>query len=260
MEPTLNRAMFEVTSFDSATPAGAAAVVHRFKAPGQYVVQLHNGGRVVDHRVLSVQGAGGAEAEAAAHGPASLSALPASSALRSPDGVLVDVGDAQPRPGRPAPPRRPGRISMTEGDYASFTAAPGRGARAVVRRAGGAEGEEKVEFDTETLGAEDVFAVTLVRPGTYSLRDTIQKSEGRIVVTYPVIGDTPYRPADPVEIRAAGAGFSPDSVTLGPGQGLIVRIENASRITVDLVKPDEGPHGRSGPTPKGHWRQPRRPG
>jgi hypothetical protein len=228
----LNRAMFEVTSFDSAAPAGAAAVVHRFAEQGQFVVSMHGPDRVLDTRVLNV---------AAEH---------------TAGGVTVDVGDSRPRPGRPAPPCQPSRLTLAEGGYACFTAAPGRGNRAMVRRAGGGPDGE-VMFDTQRLGADDVFAVTLVRPGTYAIRDTVQGTEGRVVVTYPVIGDKPYRPADPVEVHARGGGLDPASVTIGPGQGLLVRVADASRITVDLLEPDDGPHGDPGPRPRGSWKPPR---
>jgi hypothetical protein len=40
----------------------------------------------------------------------------------------------------------------------------------------------------------------LVRPGLYAVRNTLGKAEGRIVVTYPVVGERPYRPADPVGV------------------------------------------------------------
>jgi hypothetical protein len=102
-------------------------------------------------------------------------------------------------------------------------------------------GAKDVEFDSRRLGEADTFAVTLVRPGLYAVRNTLGNAEARIVVTYPVVGDRPYRPADPVTVLCTKKGFDPEHLEIGPAQALIFRFETAARLAVELLEPDDGP-------------------
>jgi hypothetical protein len=122
-----------------------------------------------------------------------------------------------------------------------FTAPKGRAHRAVVRRAGTAGESEEAEFDTVRLSAADTFAVTITRPGRYSMKNNVTDHQGSIVVNYPVLGDKPYRPAEPATVECTEAGFTPNSVTSGPGQGVIFLIRTTADITVRLEEPDDGP-------------------
>lgn len=252
--PIVNREMFEQTSFDSAVPSGAAVVAHRFRSEGQYVVALSREERVAETRSMLVSPAAAADRDSG-------SPVGETGRLRLPDAMTIDLTDSRPVPGRPVPLRPTSRLTMPAGGYAAFTGAVGRANRALVRRVTSTGSEEEVEFDTEKLGGDDVFAVTLVRPGSYAVRNSVGGHEGRIVVTYPVIGDVPYRPADPLEVRVTDTGLDPKAVTIGPGQGVIFRIDAPSRITVDLVEPDDGPgDDPRRPRPARRWRPPRRPG
>jgi hypothetical protein len=93
--------------------------------------------------------------------------------------------------------------------------------------------------------------VTLVRPGLYAVRNTLAKAkaEGRIVVTYPVVGERPYRPADPVDVVCTKKGFDPERLEIGPAQGIIFRFQTAAHLLVELLEPDDGP--KAGP--RGRW-------
>jgi hypothetical protein len=76
-------------------------------------------------------------------------------------------------------------------------------------------------FDTLELGEDDLFSVTMVRPGTYSVSNTVTGAEGSVTVAYPMIGEAPYRPPEPASILCRADGFDPPSVDLQPAQGLI---------------------------------------
>jgi hypothetical protein len=62
-----------------------------------------------------------------------------------------------------------------------------------------------------------------------------------IQVTYPVIGPTPVRTPGPADVESTAAGFSPGTLTLAPGQGIIFRISTEARIQIELTEPDDGP-------------------
>jgi hypothetical protein len=71
------------------------------------------------------------------------------------------------------------------------------------------------------LGEDDLFSVTMVRPGTYTVANTVTRAEGSVTVAYPMIGEAPYRPPEPASILCRADGFDPPSVDLQPAQGLI---------------------------------------
>jgi hypothetical protein len=253
MEPVVNRQLFELINFDSAAPSGSATVVHRFTAEGEYVLSLLREDHVVETRSLTLS-------HSETRGGDSGTTSPRTGA-NAPETVTIDLRDSQPSPGLPRRARPPSRLTLPAGGYAAFTGPPGLVNRAVVRPVDAAGEQQDVVFDTAELGSDDVFAVTLVRPGTYAMRNALGDQTGRIVVTYPVVGDVPYRPADPVDVRVADSGFDPEAVTIGPGQGIIFRVSTRSRLTVDLVEPDDGPGQTVRETrSKARWRAPRRPG
>jgi len=69
-----------------------------------------------------------------------------------------------------------------------------------------------------------VFGLTLIRPGRYALQNTIARTKAEIVVTYPKVGKTPYRPADPLQVEATKDGFGEPTFHARPrsGHGLSV--------------------------------------
>jgi hypothetical protein len=221
MSVRFNSLFLDQTIFDSASPLGSAVVVHRFDAEGEYEVELGRKGEGLDRVVLSV---------APQTEPGQASA------------VTIDAAGAAP--GTITGQRR---SKLNTGGFASFTSTHARGAGSVIvaRR----QGAKKAEFDSRRLGESDVFAVTLVRPGLYTMRNTLGKTEGRIVVTYPVVGKHPYRPADPVGVVCSKTGFEPGRLEIGPAQGIVFRFETAARVVIELTEPDDGPAAG----PRGRW-------
>lgn len=224
MSARFNSLFLNQTTFDSASPLGSAVVVHRFDDEGEYDVELGREGEVPDRVALSV------------------SPQAADTEVAQAPSVTIDAAGAAP--GTKAGQRR---SKLQAGGFASFTSAHARSAGSVIvaRR----RGAKKAEFDSRRLGEPDIFAVTLVRPGLYAVRNTLAKAEGRIVVTYPVVGERPYRPADPVDVVCAKKGFDPERLEIGPAQGIIFRFETAAHLVVELLEPDDGP--KAGP--RGRW-------
>ncbi len=224
MSARFNSLFLNQKTFDSASPLGSAVVVHRFDDEGEYDVEFGREGEVPDRVALSVVPQG-KKAQASQE-----------------SSVTIDVAGAAP--GTIARSRH-SRLDV--GGFSAFTSAHARSSGSViVARKQGAKG---AEFDSRRLGEPDIFAVTLVRPGLYAVRNTLAKTEGRIVVTYPVVGDIPYRPADPVGVVCTKKGFDPERLEIGPAQGIIFRFETAARLVVELLEPDDGP--KAGP--RGRW-------
>jgi hypothetical protein len=243
MNVTINRALIEQTSFDSATPTGTAIVVHQFEQVGEYNISVTRDDQVIDRLRLNVPGPRGpAESEAQTVQPPAEQAQPGSA-------VSVDLASIA------ATAEADRRLAVAPGGYVAFSAPPGAPPlSATVARADAESGD--VEFDSRRLGPGDLFAVTLIRPGRYTASNTATGNSLEIQVMYPQVGTTPYRPPDPVNIECRADGFSAEQVSLGPAQGIIFHISTETRIQIELTEPDDGPSQEA--RPQAIWRRPQR--
>lgn len=137
------------------------------------------------------------------------------------------------------------KFELNPKGYAVFHVSAGAGGYAV--RVGRAveDPKQQNQFDSRELKGEDVFSAVILRPGTYSATNTLtSKEKGKITVGYPKIGKTAYRPPSPVKVECSARGFEPGKVELQPGQALLFHATVPSRITLELVKADDGPGDR----------------
>ena len=132
--------------------------------------------------------------------------------------------------------------------YVVFHVSSGSGGYVV--RVGRLEKQDTALFDSSRLEGEDLFGVTLIRPGTYSVHNVISGARGEIVVAYPKVGKKPHRPSEPVEIECAEKTFRPAKVKIQAAQGQVYRFRAPSRIAIELVKPDDGPKGGEPAVPR----------
>ncbi len=230
--------VFTQTSFDSGALSGLGAVVHRLTQPGEHRVTVLQGEKPIQTFPMRVMAM---PAQPPTLGP---HPLPAAGPME----LHVDLGRALAAPGRAAA-LQPEDMAVVEQGYAVFHAPPGSSGLAVQLNAPQAE-TGAPSFDSRKLQNGDIFAVTLLRPGRYSLTNSLHSAgaaptsggTGEIRVSYPVIGDKPYSPPDPLQVQVGEGGFQPASIQLQPMQGLIFHIGNtAARIQIELVEPDDGP-------------------
>ena len=122
--------------------------------------------------------------------------------------------------------------------YLVFHVSAGAGGYSVLVRK--AEEDPKTPaFDSTRLSESDVFSAAIIRPGVYSVHNTLAKTESRLRVAYPKRGKTGYRPPKPVTVECA-AKIEPGELDLQPGQGILFHFKVPSRIKIDLIKPDDG--------------------
>jgi hypothetical protein len=232
------------THFDSASSGGLSAVVHSFQEPGDYVVSFLCKEQVTDRFYLEVKRKGEKRTRL------------------SPMAVTIDLEKARKRVSKRAAQREercqpeeadPAYVLEAEG-YVTFTTPPGKEALAIIAERVDEKGRVKL-FDRRRLGADDLFAVTLFRAGTYSVKNTLTGAEGKIVVAYPVIGKEPYRPPKPVWVECGKGGFEPDVIELKPEQSVVFRLRVSSRIKIDLVQLAKGPK-KAGYARTASWKKP----
>ncbi len=244
MQTFINRHFLEQTLFDSGSPTGLSAVVRTFAEPGEYVVTFLRGDQVTERVHLSVVGEAplrqvDTRPTAAQRPPPSRPAEvlePRQEAL--PEQVSIDLRKIrQRRPGYPVGELEE-RFVVRAGGHVMFSASSGESSHAIVaeRMDGKAE-----PFDSRRLGAGDLFAVTLIRPGVYSLVNELTGAQGRVIVAYPTVGKEPYRPPAPVAVECTERGFRPEAIDLKPAQGIVFRVQTPSRIKIDLVDPIDAP-------------------
>ncbi len=219
MKAFLNQRFLNQTRFDSAAPAGAAVVAHRCEREGEF--ELHVGlKRDVLARARFAVGSDPAAREAVTEA----APLPA---------VGVDLFKLV-RPGVSAP----ALPAIAPGGWLSLTSSqPLRDHHVLLREQGVRSGS----FDSRRLDGRSLFALTMIRPGRYSLADAISGAAGEIVVAYPVRGKRAYRPPEPLQIEVTEKGFGAAPILLSPAQGLVFRFAAESRIQIELLEPDDGP-------------------
>jgi hypothetical protein len=232
MNMTFDRNLFSQIGLDSGSLTMLGAVTHSFREPGEYrgTVDTEEGGRAVFY--ISVD-----KDSPAAQVNIDLAALAQPSETGKPCGCEGSQN----------------RFSVNPKGYAVFHVSRGTGGYHVHVRRARENAEERV-FDSRQLDDGDIFSAVILRPGTYSVVNAHTEARAEIVVPYPQVGETPYRPPAPVRVQATRGHFEPRRIELQPGQGLLFECKTPSRIRIELEKPDDGPGSPQEPATRG-WRK-----
>jgi hypothetical protein len=240
MKPTFDRNLFSQIGLDSASLTMLGSIVHSFAEPGEYRGALHHGEEV--KAVFSITAD---KSSPVAQATIDLAALdkgiePSSGGRCCPDG-----GDAA---------KGANRFVVNPRGYALFRVSAGAGGYYInVRRIDAAKDQRG--YDSRELAEGDFFSATIIRPGTYSLTNALTKAKGEIVVSYPRIGETAYRPPNPIRVDCNARSFEPSKIAIQPGQGLIFEAKVASRIVIQLQKADDGPPNRPAGEGRTGWKK-----
>ncbi|HUK71647.1 MAG TPA: hypothetical protein VLW50_23250 [Streptosporangiaceae bacterium] len=113
-----------------------------------------------------------------------------------------------------------------------------------------AEEPQRPVFDTRRLDGGDLFAATVLRPGRYTVLNTLAKSRKRssLDVAIPQAGRSARRPDAPVQVVCARRGFEPPEIRLTAMQGCLFTCETPARIKIELDRPYDPPE-RPAPVP-----------
>jgi hypothetical protein len=238
----LDKRFLQQTSFDSAVPTGTAVVAHELEPNSAYELSLARDDEIVSS--VPVVATPMPEVDPSAEGQAAESVRSVRRAV-----TAVDLSKLLRPGGRPSE-----KPSVAPGGWVSFTSSrPVADHHVVVRRTKDARGGGEDVFDSRRLGERSVFAVTLLQPGRYSVENDIGGAKADVVVSYPQVGDAPYRPPDPLQVEVTGDGFGQERLLLSPAQGIVFRFRTEARIRIELVEPDEGPDPQ--PRPQARFRK-----
>lgn len=89
-----------------------------------------------------------------------------------------------------------------------------------------------IEQDSGTLQSGDLFAVVLLRPGSYTVREELSGTEVELEVTQILAGDTSAIP-EPLQIDIATIGSEANMVS-SPGQSIVFQASSSARITIEM--------------------------
>jgi hypothetical protein len=220
----VNRHLFTQTSVDSGSLTMLGVVIHRFPEPGEYMGVVERGAEVRSFR-LRVD-----ESSPAMQANVDLATLGGGHSHSDDCGCKNKETGADPM------------FVVNPAGYVVFHVSAGPGGYVV--RVGGLERPEAALFDSTQLEGDDLFAVTLIRPGTYSVRNVVGAARGEILVSYPKVGDQPHRPDEPVEVVCTEKAFRPARIRIQAAQGQLYRFRTPSRIAIELVEPDDGPKSK----------------
>ena len=220
----VNRHLFTQTSVDSGSLTMLGMIIHRFPEPGEYLGVVERGAETRSFRLRVDQSSAEMQVNI------DVATLGSDEHVHSPDCDCKDKG-------RDAASGR--TFVVSPAGYVVFHVSSGPGGYVV--RVGMPERPDAAVFDSTRLEGDDLFAVTLIRPGTYSVRNVAGDARGDIVVGYPKVGKEPHRPDEPVEVVCTENAFRPARLKLQAAQGQLYRFRTPSRIAIDLVEPDDGP-------------------
>lgn len=199
-----------------------AAVVHPFREEGEYRGAVHIGDKVASVFYIKAD-----KNSPVAQVDIDLAALSAP-ASKSGDCCCQGTGD----PGS--------HFVVNPKGYAVFHVSGGAGGFYVHLRK--ADEDPKLPiFDSRKLGEGDIYSGVILRPGRYSVTNTLSECTAELRVPYLVPGKTAYRPPAPVRVDVAEKGFQPGKIEAHPGQGILFHFRQASRIKIDLVEPEDRP-------------------
>lgn len=228
MSVTFDRNLFTQIGLDSASLTMLGSVVHCFSQPGDYRAVVHEGSKVVAAFTIRSDTAS-SNAQATIDLPL-LASVPDPS---HPEGCPCCADGSTKRVG-------PREFVVNPRGFVLFHVSRGAGGYYVHARRADAEQEDK-GYDSRTLAPGDVFTAIVLRPGTYTMTNSLTGGKGELVVTYPKPGEKRYRPGAPVRVICHENGLEPDRVQIGPGQGVIFESRVPGRIQIKLEKPDDGP-------------------
>lgn len=218
MKARINRELFSQIDIDSGLLSMLSTVVHRFSEPGEYegVVMKGDGGAITRRFTIAVAGGGPAsQASGGAQHPAQYGQ------------VRIDLKDTTSS-----------HFVLNAGGYAVFYVSGGVGGYVVqVIKLGKGSAPVSV-FDSRELKDGDILSATIIRPGTYSVTNTLNNTRAELVVNYPEPGKM-QRNYGSTNIECTSNQIVPDRIRIDPMQGLVFTLKAASRIRINLTKPED---------------------
>jgi len=209
MNLNINRNLFAQVNVDSGSLSMRSAIVHPFIQPGQYEATVFHEPLSRRFTILVSEA----------------TAMQSKDKPSRPSQVNIDLKDS-----------KTDTYALNAGGYAVFHTSSGAGYYFEVSRL---EKEAKVAkvFDSRELKDGDRFSALIIRPGTYTVTNTLNNSMAELVVNYPELGKA-RRNLPSVTVDCSNE-IGPNKIQIDPLQGLVFTCRVSSRIKIDLIRPED---------------------
>lgn len=232
MKLNINRHLFSQVNMDSGSLSMMCTVVHRFSQAGEYEGIALRGQTVLRRFTIAVVENTSPKASSSPSSSFSTGEKTGAAGASGPVNIATQVNiDLKSLTSD--------RFVLVAGGYAVFHVSAGPGGYAVQVYKIEKQGNQIKVFDNLELKDEDMLSVTVIRPGTYSVTNTMNNAKAELVVNYPELGKTRMN-LPPVKIECNGQNqISPNRIRIDPSQGMIFTFKTPSRIKIELTKPDD---------------------
>jgi hypothetical protein len=102
------------------------------------------------------------------------------------------------------------------------------------------KGSQTKTFDSKELKNDVVFSSMIIRPGTYSITNTVNNTKAELVVNYPEL-EKMRKILTPLNIECNTKEIIPNKISINPSQGLIFKINTPSLIKIELTRAEDRP-------------------
>lgn len=205
----VNLQLIKTTAFDSGAIGMLAMVLHQFSSPGRYRAAISSRGR--GHRYITFD-------------------VDSKSEVMQLDIDLAGATNSKVKEGISGPSRERREEQagiLSPKGYVLFHASSGSGYSVIV-----ADSLGRVVFNSAKLGNGDLFAVSLLEPGGYSMKNSIDSSGGDISVTLPEKMFGKLREVETKYVDVSEKKLDPQRIDLISSQGLVFRIKSPARIVI----------------------------
>jgi hypothetical protein len=231
----INRFLFSQTNIDSGSLSTHSTIVHKFAAPGGYEGIVIQGSAIVGRFTLSV--IEDRTVSKSSLSSSTLSVKDSNTASQRPeenqqindasDQINIDLSSTTDR------------YTLKKDGYGVFFVSTGAGGYSIeINRF--EKGLQRKSFDSKELSDGEIFSAMVIRPGTYSITNTVNNSKSDLVVNYPELGKM-KKILTPINIECKAKEIVPSKINIDPSQGLIFSIRTLSRIKIELTKPEDRP-------------------
>lgn len=219
MKAHINRHLLNQTRFDSGALTPADFVVHPFHEPGRYQADVNRDGK---HQYSF-----------------NITVTPNSSEMQ----ISVDLAALDDKLKTPTDDcgcnHSDNSMQLAPGGYGLFYTAKSGGYSVRTFPVTATEKERDLVFDSTALQPDDLFGVTLLRPGHYVMRDVKQDLQCRLQVDPVVPCKERFIPPDALHLEDKDLKCAKESIRLVQAQGLVYRSHADARIVIELEKPIE---------------------
>lgn len=223
MKAIINPFVFSQVNLDSASLTLLTSVVHKTSESGIYDGTIQRGSNTVGRFRLAVS-----------------DSPPEKCAGESKNQFNIDLKSLD----LPVPDHIESQLKncfhIRTGGYVVFHLSSGAGGYAVELRKAGTNSSGKIVFNSRKLNENDHFVATPLRPGTYCVINVETKAKAELVVAYPEIGKIPKQP-QATKVECSQNGITPQKIRINPTESLLFSFKVASRIKIELVKPEDRP-------------------